>query len=346
MFKKEERLENQGSYGKVFKAKYNGRKILLKENREWDINLEHEHLISKQLQKTNCKQFFSKSLCFVEKKVSGGGNLQQLAIEWIDHTGTFFDMIETLSKDIVYNIFQHLCLIILWAQNECKFMHNDLHLNNILLLKTKQKYYQYPNHKLSYMGFKPIIIDFGFSHSVNVDGMKSTLTQTHRGMHPMIFNRYFDFITLRKAVYKNEKNWIQIHFPMISSRYGFLKMKMSLFDYLTRICGTSTYDRHEIEDTIDDNFLTVKKKSLRTVYEDNLYLALSNVSLSSSSREYKENLEKLFQQWDGSLPVPKEIKTGLLFHIDLYNKFYTNYIKSVFGNVNISEFIETIMIHT
>jgi serine/threonine protein kinase len=344
MFKKEERLKNQGSYGKVFQAKYNGRKILLKENRELDINLEHEHLISKQLQKTNCKQFFSKSLCFVEKKPSGGA--QQLAIEWIDHAGTFFDMIETLSKDVVYNIFQHLCLIILWAQDECKFMHNDLHLNNILLLKTQQKYYQYPKHKLRYMGFKPIIIDFGFSHSVNVDGMKSTLTQTHRGMHPMIFNRYFDFITLRKAVYKNDKNWIQIHFPLLSTRYGFLKMKMSLFDYLTRICGTSTYDRvNDDDDIVDDNFSTVKRKSLRTLYEDNLYFALSNVSLDSS-REYKVNLDTLFQQWDGSLPVPQEIEKGLLFHIDLYNKFYSKYIKSVFGNVDISKFIKTILIHT
>jgi hypothetical protein len=337
MFKIEGRLKNQGSYGNVYKAKWNGKRIVLKENLNPDINLHHEYLISLQLQKTKCSQFFSKSLYY-----GINNKKQQLAIEWIDHDATLLEIIDDLSREKIDNIFQHLCHIFLWAQKECQFVHNDMHLNNILLVPTKQKFYKYPSGILHYMGLKPIIIDFGFSHCVNVDGLESTLTQTHRGMHPMIFNPYFDIILLKKAVYKNDSEWIKQHFPMLKHKHGFFRLRTSLFDYLACLCGCSTYSREYTNNNDESSFVTIEEKSVRTIYENNLYLALFNISWKSP-RMFVQNLDQLFQSWNGLLPLPNNIEQGLLFYIDLYNAYYTKYMNLVFSKVHGSKFFEIIL---
>lgn len=329
MFIKKNKLQNQGRYSKVFEGTYNSKKILIKENDKCDVNLLHEHLVSQALQKTKCNKFFSKSLFFYENQQK-----QTLIIEWIDHVDTFYKFYknEKISQTIINNIVLHIFFILKLAYQECKFNHNDLHLNNILIVKTKESFYEYDDkNKIKYYGVRPVIIDFGFSHCIGIDGLKSCLQHTHYGNHPMISSPFSDLVKLAADLLKTE--------PLIPelNRKGDLKLKASLFDYLAFVCKCSTYDREEHhEEENDTNYETLWQKSQKNILLDNLNIALSNISLKSN-RKICESVEN-FQNWDGELPVPKSIEQSLLFHIDLYNNYYKKYIDHIFKNVNFENF--------
>jgi hypothetical protein len=333
MFIKKNKLKNQGRYSQVFEGILKGKKILIKENDNSDVNLLHEHLVSQALQKTKCKQFFCKSLFFSENLEK-----QTLILEWIDHIDTFYKYYknEKISQKIINNLILHICFILKLAYQECQFNHNDLHLNNILIVKTKETFFEYEkNNKIRFFGVKPILIDFGFSHCLGVDGLKSCLQQTHYGSHPMISNQFFDLVKFTTDLLKIE------HFIPKLNRRGEINLRASLFDYLCFVCRCSTYNREEqIEEKNDTNYETVWEKSQRSILTDNLNVALSNISLKSKRKicEFIEN----FQYWDGKLPVPRSIEQALLFHIDLYNNYYMSYVNNIFTNVNFETFFNNI----
>lgn len=61
---------------------------------------------------------------------------------------------------ILKNILTQACFTVLYAFEQCRFLHNDLHLSNILIRKTKKKEIQYGNIPLPLNGYYALVMDF------------------------------------------------------------------------------------------------------------------------------------------------------------------------------------------
>jgi serine/threonine protein kinase len=61
---------------------------------------------------------------------------------------------------ILKNILTQACFAVLYAFEQCRFNHNDLHLSNILIRKTKKKELQYGDVTLPLYGYYAIVMDF------------------------------------------------------------------------------------------------------------------------------------------------------------------------------------------
>jgi hypothetical protein len=332
------KLKNQGSYGSVYKAIWNDNVYLLKQNDEFDvINLYHEFSIAKELQKTFCKTFFCEPVHFF---VNSKG-VENLLMRWIEHEGTMWNLVDKLSDENVINIFCHLCKILNSVQKSVEFVHYDLHLNNILLVKTNEKFFTYDDGiTVPFVRYKPVIIDYGFSHCSNVNGCNSVLTQTHIGMHPMIFNPYYDYITLIIETFtKNYKQKIQDIFRHQLNNDGSLRLQMSLFDYLSRICGCSEYERldekpfekkYKKDDYIDQTKMNhIKLKNLLCKVQNNL----------NDPTYLPENTKQKFMIWDETLVVSDSLKNDIVFHINMYNDYYEKHLKTVYDDKKVYNFI-------
>jgi hypothetical protein len=112
-------------------------------------------------------------------------------------------------------------------------------------------------------------------------------------MHPMIFNPYYDLIIIKREIF-NKDNFIKKEFPKLDFD-GSLKLRLSLFDYLTRILGCSTYVRENdcIDNTYsddDDEYKTIWRMSRGEENEMKLWFLLYNIDIDITKAEYIENL--------------------------------------------------------
>lgn len=325
------KLSNQGSYAKVYSGVLNGKKVLIKVNKDIDVDLRHENNISKVLQKYPCGKYFSKTVQYTKME-----NRQVLFIEWLENFGTLYDMVDCLSKKEILNLYNHILEILNESQRYCKFVHNDLHLNNILIVKTNQKQQKYAGNKiLPYIGYKPILIDFGFSYCENVNGLNAPLSQTHRGMNPLVFNPNYDKTILTCALYRETKfKCFKLDLTKFR-RNGMFNLKMSLFDFLCRQCGCSTYYRQETNtDYEDKQYKTITQHSERTLNEFKLNKVLQE-QLENATPKYVQDLDILFQEWTGDI-APSCIQNGIAFWIQMYIKFYNNYLKIIYSKLESS----------
>ncbi|ABF82068.1 hypothetical protein MIV038R [Invertebrate iridescent virus 3] len=105
------------------------------------------------------------------------------------------------------SLIHQLILALFIAQQQVQFSHYDLHLENVLIRRCfKRTFFWY---KFSYEhatfqrliltnGLFPVIFDYGFAHSTNVEGSSyyNSLFFTNKGYTPMVFDDVVDFKTL------------------------------------------------------------------------------------------------------------------------------------------------------
>lgn len=68
--------------------------------------------------------------------------------------------------NVFKNIMKQLVLSLLYAYEQFSFVHGDLHLDNILIRKTKKEQLQYGSHTLETMGLYAVIMDFETSQQL------------------------------------------------------------------------------------------------------------------------------------------------------------------------------------
>ncbi len=68
----------------------------------------------------------------------------------------------TLTEKQIYSILLQLCKIILILYNG-GYSHGDLHLDNIIINNTKNKYFDFMDKKISFNGYQINVIDYGLS---------------------------------------------------------------------------------------------------------------------------------------------------------------------------------------
>jgi hypothetical protein len=70
--------------------------------------------------------------------------------------------------DILKSVLQQIIMSSLTAYQKCGFIHNDLHLDNVLLKKTKKDVISYDTKDIKTRGYKIVIMDFDRSF-INID---------------------------------------------------------------------------------------------------------------------------------------------------------------------------------
>lgn len=304
-------LNNQGNYGKVYcvesnKPIYGHKKCIVKVNRDRDVCLGHEYRVMRSLARnTSLKGYFAEALGLVEEP-----KRQLLYMQYVQHEHTLDDAVESMTYDEKAAIYQHLVCILQMAQEKCGFTHYDLHFNNILLQRGNGKATYYIKHKkiqVPIIKWRPVIIDFGFSHVDDVNGVGGPLTQTHYYMNPLVSCEYYDIYALRRQFSKEGLVFRDFDPSILKSR-----LALSLFDYLCHALGyvyplpigSDTDTRHSKEKLDADNWHTVSPwKSIRTERENDLFKQL----FTRSTDKYAHLIEEYLKIYHHHYNTKKEL---------------------------------------
>jgi hypothetical protein len=206
---------------------------LFKFSQYLDFNARHEYLIMKGLNTIRrycphfsyCLGIFTDKVSPEFRKTSNPFNYGKsypvntdiLVTEYIKDARKFCRFIEnkSVSERIIYSLIKQVLLAIMIAQKKQNFTHYDLHSNNILIQKCDtETVFQYIIDGVTYTvptyGFYPVIIDFGFSHSSNLEekSLYSPLAHTDIGFIPSYFDKFTDcklFLVTVSDEFKNAR---------------------------------------------------------------------------------------------------------------------------------------------
>lgn len=316
----------------MYSGTYRKQKVLIKTNSAVDVNLMHEYQVMRQLNAyKELRSFFSQPIDFrlQEKR-------QCLIMDYIKNEGSLYDCMDDLNRHEKENIYQHLCYMLLMAQELCQFTHYDLNFDNILLIKPSKKERSYPLKnrpvkRLPFLSFQPVIIDLGFSHCRGVSGLQAPVTQTHHYMNPMVFCPYFDLHMLQRDFDDNGLSFplSRVARPRPKKDPRMPKWKSdeernilhtSLFDFLTQVTGCAIYEREN--DLVSENAPSDDSEweddgdwmSVQRHRENQLYAALQTTS-PDLERVYRPRVD---------FDDPK-LASVLMFWIDMYQKTYAKF---------------------
>jgi serine/threonine protein kinase len=108
----------------------------------------------------------------------------------------------TLTEKEIYSILLQVCKIILILYNG-GYSHNDLHLENIIINKTKTKYFNFFNKQIPYNGYQISVIDYGLVLHKKFGKYKYYIKSFLKEPEKHIFNEMFN------ATYKIINNYTQ-----------------------------------------------------------------------------------------------------------------------------------------
>lgn len=223
----------QGEYGKVY---FKGDRVI-----KVGVSSVHEYQVAAVLQRmlpVKYRRFFVKPLAVNAEK-------ETFVMEKIEAAGSLSDMLDEMTRGQVDAVFRMIVKILCTAYDAVEFTHNDLHLNNILVLKTDRSH----AIGLETRGYLPVIIDYGFSHCAGVDGCGTQLHLTNRGTNPAVGNPNTDLSYLAYGLWMDgfRTDLLRRAVSMARSRRmcdrGELAHRHSFFDILAAECRCSSYDR-------------------------------------------------------------------------------------------------------
>jgi hypothetical protein len=306
-FLERKKCPNQGSYGLTQFCKlspaFGKLNVVVKINSDAASDLEHEYRVSKRLEKVNARGFSKALHFFVENEK------QYLILELVRSEESLLAAMLVLTPPQILSIVKQLIVILWEAQIKARFVHNDLHLNNVLLCRTSMKYFSWSGGKFPTFGITPVVIDFGFSHfdEWKKYPISTQCSQTHRGMNPFVFNEKFDFLTLLHSVRKDcefDKSLKQMISSMIEcigddkfyQKFSWKKMSYSVFDLMIVLCEFPTTRPGCEDDEKDDSesWKTIGVESEKLRQERLLYEAIKYMNPNSSGRLHNN----LVQKWD------------------------------------------------
>ena len=109
----------------------------------------------------------------------------------------------TLTEKQIYSILLQLCKIILILYNG-GYSHSDLHLDNIIINNTKNKYFDFMDKKIPFNGYKINVIDYGFSlHEKYGKYYKKIIKMNGGNIEKYMFNEMF--VATYKIINNNVK---------------------------------------------------------------------------------------------------------------------------------------------
>lgn len=228
--------------------------------------------------------------------------------EYINYSATFLKILKnkTITPNFVDSIIMQVCLAVICAQQNSGFVHNDLHANNIVLIKCdknlkllyrvnicgKEKLFLVPTY-----GYIPIIIDYGYSYSDECENMSlECASADNYGLITYQRDKLSDFIRFFVVVCNNYNPKLSYNIRNI-----LLKCPISMRDGWEKIIkkDTASYIENIFIDVITPEVFKKDKK----FYLQQLQLLMRNIILPIKFNETYENvnlkreLSLFFSEW-------------------------------------------------
>lgn len=174
-----EQFNHESENVKIFQALLeSNKKVVVKvgytrnANNEYDIG----KLLQHDLKLSTIMPFYCKFSCMDSFKSIGGIGVDGLCGTKPSHVDNITVIVmpfcslgrmdifkwNRTNVDVYKSVLKHVVCSLLYAFESCKFNHNDLHMGNILLKKTKKTSIQYGDrkHLLIHGGLIPVLMDF------------------------------------------------------------------------------------------------------------------------------------------------------------------------------------------
>ena len=177
-----------------------------------------------------------------------------ILMEYLTRSYKFNNYIDSpkVNEDLLYSTVKQTLLAISIAQRKTNFTHYDLHSNNVMMKKcSKDLVFLYILDESNQFcvptyGCYPVIIDFGFSYSKNMEGgpMWQTLNHTQVGFMSDRFDKFADpklfLVTVSEEIHKSKKSKKSKKLMnIVKNNYGRLKIDWSSgWDTDTKKCAT------------------------------------------------------------------------------------------------------------
>lgn len=231
-----------------------------------------------------------------------------------------------IHEKVIFSIIKQVLAALVIAQTKKQFTHYDLHSYNIMIKRCNPKiifHYILPGGEeftIPTYGFYPVIIDFGFSYSKDMDGkpMWPSLGHTDVGFYSDRFDPISDpklFLVTVSAELKS-----------IRSKSGF---KSKYIDVFRNICKN-------IFGPLDIDWVSGWNKNTQKSATDALVLSLRKVSKTSTTfKKYDYHCIDLIQSLI-ILPLREETKESLM--LDKYYKLFINEFKKIENEISSLEF--------
>jgi hypothetical protein len=293
------RSGKQGIVG-LFKIKEKDLKIIFKISQDINYLVNHENNVLKSINELNYCPHFCKGYgticCDVDSVKRKEGNpleienkypieKEVLLLEYLENSYKFFNYISSKNPDenILYSTIKQTLIALLISQNEKNFTHYDLHSNNVLLKNCdKDLVMLYVLNEdeqfcVPTFGKYPIIIDYGFSFSEDVDSsyLYGTLKHTEVGFFPNLYDKFADpklflvSVSNELKEYKNSKKSKKLR-NIVKSIFGNLKIDWS--------CGWDNFNKKCAIDyilkLIDEEKVKNKKIKISSFFDDYSYYCL------------------------------------------------------------------------
>ena len=195
-----------------------------------------------------------------------------LLMEYLHNTCKFYDHLKSkkIKERCLYSSIKQILLGISIAQKKKKFSHYDLHSNNIMMKKCdKNLVFLYvlsdtEQYCVPTFGFCPIIIDFGFSYTSDLeeDCLYSTLNYTNYGFTCDRFDQIVDAKLFLVTVSREINNYRKSKNSTILSN-----ITHNLYDTLNIDWDSGWFNDTKSANDYLLSILGDKKSSLFTVYE-------------------------------------------------------------------------------
>ena len=252
-------FEKPGKQGLVgllsIKNDKNTKKIIFKISQYINYLVHHEYTIMKGLNELSpyCPHFckvVGTLLCEVDAKCRKNGNpfeltsnhpieKEVLLTEYLDKSCKFYNYIRSakIKDDVIYASIKQVLLAITIAQREKQFTHYDLHSFNIMMKKCdKDVVFLYViddenQFLVPTYGYYPVIIDFGFSYSNDLEDcpLWPSMGHTEVGFMSDRFDWVADpklfLVTVAKELWDKRKNKTSEKFRrIVKNIFGRLKI--------------------------------------------------------------------------------------------------------------------------
>lgn len=240
---------------------------------------------------------------------------------------------KSYSKDLV-SIFAQIYLALYTAYEECKFVHNDLSMNNIIIKEldsSKIQTYKYKDNVISIRSkYIPVIIDYGRS-SVEIQNNyygKADLefTDVYKNYSRLIYDFYkitgdfYRHVNYRKEFIKIKKNIFD------TNVYSILEKCLSLFDHSLIEDNTSVeHSMYRINELVKDIDCETFLNCFFTEFKK--YDFRSSIKIKGNN-DFKYISPKIYNYINAKIPKINEIEYD--------NNNYCRYISKL-NKINLKE---------
>lgn len=233
--------------------------------------------------------------------------------EYLQCIGSLWDVLvkPNISKTFLNSLILQICCAILAAQQNANFVHNDLHANNILIIKCEknlkivyrllingiEKIYVVPT-----FGYIPVIIDYGYSYSSDCINMSLECCDSDNyGLITYQYDELSDFIRFFTIIYCSSYNS-----KLKTTIYEMFKdLPISLKNSWEKICSkNSNLCIEKIFKQVNKNLCIADKSEPYLLYQiTRLFCRLITLPIKQNYNFENDDFEKINNKFEKELTI-------------------------------------------